>query len=224
MIIQFILEDSFFDCNLKIKDLQGERDYCINSTHKENMQFNYLDVEVYGTDFDLTIIPKVPDYQKDNKEQTKRLFDKFVKKAITKLFSISMDIMLQVGCTYKIKGLSDGDVVNLKCEQYVVDIFDRYDLLGLIPVVYAFYEVSHKGKRFELINAFGVNRKEVIKTVRGLLLVNFGLGLIFTYPIQIIRLKYLTKDRKVNKFLTKFNRMDDKRRQKLIDKQNKFLD
>lgn len=224
MIIQFILEDSCFDCNFRIRDLQGERDYYIRSAISENMQFNYLDIEVFGSDFDLSVIPIIPDYKKDiNNEKVKGLRDKLVKKASSKIFLTCIDMLLRIGCTYQIKGLSNGDVVNIKSKQYVFGIIDRYDLLGLLPMVYMFYEVSYGGKRFELKNAFGVNRKEVIKTARIILLMNFGINLIFTYPFQIIRVKHLTKNRKVNKILMMFNCMNDKQRQKLIDKQENFL-
>lgn len=49
-------------------------------------------------------------------------------------------------------------------------------------------------------------------------LADLGLLLIVTYPIQVGRVKRLTKDKTVEKRLRAFNVMSDEKRKKLLEK------
>ena len=44
-----------------------------------------------------------------------------------------------------------------------------------------------------------------------------------TYPIQMARVKYLTRNKKVKKVLTKFNNLSDVERQRFFEKQEKYM-
>ena len=55
------------------------------------------------------------------------------------------------------------------------------------------------------------------------MLIDFGLHLLFTYPIQIGRIKKLTSNRKVKRTLIKFNMLDKKEREKILNKKEEFM-
>lgn len=114
-------------------------------------------------------------------------------------------------------------ILNIRSQEYVFGTFDRFDLLELIPMAYMFYEISHSSSKFELIDAFETNRKDVIKYAKKITLINFGLHLIFTYPIQMGRVKHLTKNKKIFKTLYSFHNMSGAERQRIIDKKEKFF-
>ncbi len=153
--------------------------------------------------------------------------DKFVKKATKFLFSSLDKMILRVGCNYHLRGVQDGDRLDICLQGYAFGTFDRLDLLELIPMMYAFFEVSNFNERFKLMNAYETNRRDIVKTARTLALADiFGNGLLttfFTYPIQVCRIKRLSKNRKVRKVLTRFNNMNDFDRQKVLEKQEKFF-
>jgi hypothetical protein len=92
---------------------------------------------------------------------------------------------------------------------------------------YAFFEVSNFNNYFKLKKAYETNRKDVIKFAKSFALTDiFGtgfLGTLFTYPIQVGRIRYLTNNKKVFKTLYKFNNYTDDERQAFFEKLNKFL-
>ena len=75
---------------------------------------------------------------------------------------------------YKITGVQDGDRLDISLQNYVYGTFDRFDILELVPMCYVFYEVSSFNERFELVNAFEINRKDILKFARSLALLDVG--------------------------------------------------
>ena len=90
-------------------------------------------------------------------------------------------------------------------------------------MAYMFFEATYNGLLCECSDAFATNRKEVVSSAKKLMLIDFGLHLVFTYPIQVGRIKKLTSDKKVKSTLIKFNRLDEKERQKVLDKKEEFM-
>ena len=88
---------------------------------------------------------------------------------------------------------------------------------------YMFFEASHNGVLCKCSNAFPTNQKEVISCAKKLTLLDFGAHLFFTYPVQVGRIKKLTSDKKVRSTLTKFNRLSEQDRQKVLQKKEKFM-
>ena len=229
MKIYLVLKESIYDCKIKISDSQGERYYNISALCEEGMTSSSITAEVFDNEFDLTLIPIMPDVSPAlNELEENNWKDKLAKKVSKLLFDTIEKVILRVGCRYRIDQIQDGDSLDVALQTYVFGTFDRYNLLELFPVAYMFFEVFQANKRFNLITAFETNRKEVLRAARGITLAGaLGIGflftLIFVYPIQIGRVKRLTKNKKISKVLTKFNNLSDAERQRFLEKQEKFF-
>lgn len=229
MKISFALKESIYNCKVQITDLQGSRTYLIPAVSDDELSEQWITADIYGTEFDLTLIPMMPDIEPIFNELEERTWKDKLAIKVTKFLISSLDkIMLRVGCAYHIDKIQDGDRLDIALQTYAFGTFDRYNLLELFPVAYMFFEAFQGDKRFSLTTAFETNRKEVLKAARGITLAgSFGFGflltLIFVYPIQIGRVKWLTKRKKILKTLTKFNKLSDTEREKFLKKQEKFM-
>jgi hypothetical protein len=188
---------------------------------------SYVAVDVYGTEFDLALTPVMPAENSvlsgvdgDNWK------DKLLNKAGKALFSFAEKMMLRVECRYHIDNLQDGDRLEISLQKYVFGTFDRYDILELIPMMYMFFEVSNFNARYKPAEAVGVNRKEFIKFAKSYVLTYIpsnGIFAFITYPLQVGRIKRLSKNKKILKVLSKFHNMSEAERQKIIEKQEKMF-
>lgn len=229
MKITLVLKESIYDCKIKITDSKGSRYYYITALLDDETITPFVTADVFDNDFDLTLIPIMPDTKSMlNDFEDNNWKDKFAKKAAKVLFSSLEKAILRVGCTYRAKGIQDGDRLDINLQSYTFGTFDRYGLLELIPMMYIFFEASVFNKRFCLINTYETNRKDVLKFAKTLMLTGIlGNGLfvtMLTYPIQVGRVKRLTKNKRISKVLRKFNSLSDEDRQKFLDKQEKFFD
>lgn len=215
VLLQFF--ESIYNCQVTVKDASGERRYFADLFGVENDGENLLCIEVESGEFELTIEPTMVDY-KDAFSQMKisDWKDKLARKIGNTLFSAVDNMFLRVGCSYSLSGVKDGDTVSVYCQQYAFGNYDKLDLLELIPMAYMFFEVYFKDIRCELLNAFGLNGKEVISSSRKIALINFGIGLLTTYPIQVGRIKRLSSNRKIRKTLIRFNKMTEKKRKRYM--------
>lgn len=229
MKITIGLKESIYDCKVTITDSKGSRSYYISALCDDEKATPSLTAEIFDNQLDLTLIPIMPDVSPAlNELEENNWKDKLAKKASKLLFNTIGKVILRVGCRYRIDQIQDGDSLDVALQSYAFGIFDRYDLLELFPVAYMFFEVFQGTKRFKLITAFETNRKEVLKAARGITLAGaLGIGflftLIFVYPIQIGRVKRLTRNKKISKTLIKFNNLSDIKRQQFLDKQEKFF-
>ncbi len=228
MEISFILKNSIYDCKIQITDIQGVRYYLIPALNDNELLEQYITVDIYGNNFDLTLTPLIPDVNLVlNEFEENDWKDKIAKKATKVLFSSFDKMILRVGCSYHIQGLQNGDILDINLQNYTFGTFDRFDLLELIPMMYMFFEVSHFNNRFEPLDTFETNRKDVVKAAKILALTDiFGNGFfltLFTYPIQIGRIKRLSKNKKIFKVLSRFHNMNDDKRQKILNKKEKFF-
>ena len=229
MKITLVLKESIFDCKIKITDSKGSRYYYISTLFDDEATTPFVTAEVFDNDFDLTLIPIAPDTKSIlNEFEDNTWKDKFAKKAAKVLFSSLEKAILRVGCTYRAEGIQDGDRLDINIQSYTFGTFDRYGLLELLPMMYMFFEASVFNKRFCLIDSYETNRKDVLKVAKTLMLTGIlGNGLfvtMLTYPIQVGRVKRLTKNKRISKVLRKFNSLSDAERQKFLDKQEKFFD
>ena len=228
MKITFVLKESIYDCKLQITDLHGSHYYLLPAINDDKNPEQCIVADVYGSEFDLALIPLMPDtssvYQELEENNWK---DKLAKQA-SKLLLNSLDkTMLRVGCNYHISGLQDGDRLDISLQSYAFGTFDRFEILELIPMCYMFFEVSIFNNYHKLTDAFETNRKDVLKFARTIAFADvLGIGFfltLFTYPIQVGRIKHLTRNKKVLKTLTKFNNLSDTERQRFLEKQEKFF-
>jgi len=229
MKISLVLKESLYDCNIKITDSHGERYYYISALYEEGMPSSSVTAEVFDNDFSLSLIPIMTDTNAIfNEFEGDGWVDKLAKKA-SKLLLNSIDkIFLRVGCTYTVEGLQDGDRLNITLQSYIFGTYDRLNILELVPLCYMFFEVSNFNEYCKLADAYETNRKDVLKFAKTYAFADvLGNGLLltfFTYPIQVTRIKHLTRNRKIRKTLTKFNNLSDAQRQRFLEKQEKFFD
>ncbi len=221
MKVSLIISNSLYNCEVIIKDLFGSKNYTVNLQDKQS---DLLEIDIESSSFELTLVPKMVDYQfASSNMEIQNWKDKLAQKVGNALCSMLDKMLLRVGCTYIISGIKENDVIYVSGQEYVFGTFDKFDLFEFIPMAYMFFEVSCRGVLFECSNAFAINRKEVISSAKKLVCLDFGLHLIFTYPIQVGRIKKLTSRRKVNKTLIKFTKLNEKERQKVLDKKEKFM-
>lgn len=228
MKIIFSLKESIYDCKLKITDTQGDCYYLIRAPKDNDTPIEYITVDVCGTEFDLELIPLFPDVDSAlNEIDNKHWTDKFVKKAAKGLFESLEKMILRVGCNYHISKLQDGDRLDINLQCYTFGTFDRYNILEMIPMMYMFFDVCHFNKRFTTTKAFETNRKDVLKSAKIWALSDgFVNGLflgLLTYPIQVGRIRHLSKNKKINKVIHKLCHMSEIERQKIFAKQEEFF-
>ena len=219
MKISLILKESIYDCKIKITDSKGERFYYISALGEEEKDPAPILLDVFDNEFSISLIPTIGDKTAMlNEFETNNWKDKLIKKVGSFLLDTFDRMPLHVGCDYHIVGLQDGDHLDITLQCYVFGTFDRLEILELIPVMYCFFEPSNSDKLYRLTNAYGINRKDVLKFVRSLAFLS-----LFTYPMQMARVKYLTRNKKVKKLLTKFNNLSDVERQRFFEKQEKYM-
>jgi len=228
MKITFVLKESIYDCKIKITDSKGSRCYYISALCDDEKTIAPITAEVFDNAFDLTLIPAMPDVNPALNELEENTWkDKLAKKATKVLFSSLEKAILRVGCTYRIEQVQDGDCLEINLQTYTFGTFDRFDLLELIPMMYMFFEVSSSDKLLKLKEAYETNRKDVLKFAKTFALTDIlGNGLfvtLFTYPIQVSRMKRLTKNKKIARTLIKFNNLSDIERQRFLEKQERFF-
>lgn len=221
MRLSLDFSNSPYDCEVIIKDTSEIHNYVVNLSDKQS---DSLEIDVESSNFELTLIPKMPDYKSafsDMEIQNSK--DRLAQKIGNTLCSVFDKMLLRVGCTYIISNTKDDDVIRIQCQEYIFGTFDKFDLFELVPMAYMFFEASCDGDLCKCSDAFAMNRKDVVSSAKKLVLIDFGLHLLFTYPIQIGRIKKLTSDRKVKKTLVKFNTLDKKEREKFLSAQEQFI-
>ena len=213
-----------YNCEVIIKDTVGTRNYDVNLVAVAPDSHHVVEIDVENDNFELTVIPKMADYESAWADMDIQNWkEKLAQKAINALLSALDKMMLRVGCTYVISEVKEHDVIYLTPQEYLFGTFDKFDLFELIPMAYMFFETSYNGALCKCSNAFPTNRKEVVSCAKKLSLLDFGLHLILTYPIQVGRIKKLTSNKKVKRTLIKFNRLNEQERRKILDKKEKFM-
>ncbi len=229
MKISLVLKESIYDCKIKISDSHGERYYYISALCEEGMTSSSITAEVFDNAFSLSLVPITSDVKSVlNKIEENDWKDKLAKKTTGFLMNFLDKILLRVGCNYHIEGLQDGDRLDITLQSYAFGTFDRFDILGLAPICYVFFEVANFNKYYKLVDAYETNRKDVLKFAKTFAFAEvLGNGIfltLFTYPIQACRVKRLTKNKRISKVLTKFNNLSNAERKRFLEKQEKFFD
>ena len=202
MKITLVLKESIYDCKIKISDSHGERYYYISAFCEEEINSSSITAEVFDNEFSLSLIPITADVKSAlNEIEENDWKDKLVKKATGFLMNSLDKMILRVGCNYHIKGLQDGDRLDITLQNYVFGTFDKFDILELVPICYMFFEVANFNEYYKLTDAYETNRKDVLKFAKTFAFADvLGNGFfltLFTYPIQVSRVKHLTKNKNV---------------------------
>ena len=221
MKLSLFFSNSLYNCEAIIKDISGIKKYVTNFEEKQS---DFLEIDVESSSFELTVIPKMPDYKSAFLDmEVQNWKDRLAQKVGNALCSTLDKMLLRVGCTYMISDTKENDIICICGQEYIFGTFDKFDLFELVPMAYMFFEASCNGDLCKCSDAFALNRKEVISSAKKLILIDFGLHLLFTYPIQIGRIKKLTSDKKIKRTLIKFNTLDKKEREKILNKKEEFM-
>ncbi len=228
MKISFVLKDSIYDCKIKIIDSCGERYYYISALCEQGVSSS-ITIDVFDNEFSLSLIPIIADVKSIlNEVEEYSWKDKFAKKATGFLMNSMNKTFLRVGCTYHITDLQENDCLDITLQNYTFGSFNRFDILELFPVSYMFFEVSKFNEYYKLTEAYETNRKDILRFAKTFAFTDaLGDGfflMLFTYPIQVSRVKYLTKNKKISKTLTNFNNLSVAERQRFLEKREKFFD
>ena len=221
MKLSLFFSNSLYNCEVIVQDTSGIKKYV---TNVEDKQSDFLEIDVESSSFELTVIPKMPDYKSAFSDmEVQNWKDRLAQKVGNALCSTLDKMLLRVGCTYMISDTKENDIICICGQEYIFGTFDKFDLFELVPMAYMFFEASCNGDLCKCSDAFAMNRKEVISSAKKLILIDFGLHLLFTYPIQVGRIKKLTSDRKVKRTLIKFSILDKKEREKILNKKEEFM-
>lgn len=228
MQIKFVLTESIYDCKIKITDSRGSRYYYISALCEEGAEPPFAVAEVFDGDFSLSLIPMMANTKAMmNEFDTNNWKEKLAQKAAGLILKSLEKIILHVGCSYHMVDVQDGDCLEIRFQTYAFGSFDRWELLALVPMCYAFFEVFGRKERYKLTDAFETNRKAVLKFTRTVLLMDsvfMGFFLLpITYFFQMSRTKRLTKNKKILKTLTKFNNLSAAERERFLEKQEEFF-
>ena len=216
--------ESLYNCDVIITDAKGTQSFFVDLSDNSNASSGCFGVEVFDGDFVLTVIPRMADYRSFFEDvETVGWKGKLANKLGKVLLSSIDKMFLRVGCKYRMTGMTDGDILSIYAQEDFPGMFDKFNLLDLIPMAYMFYEVSCNGRRCALIDAFETNRKEVIGYAKKLAFAGLDLELVLTYPFQVGRIKRLTSNKIVRRKLMKFNQMNEEQRQKYMAKKEKFM-
>ena len=231
MRLEFNLQNSGL-CKITINDSGYIRHFFLNS--EENT--TKAEMDIYGNSFDLTIIPMQPDLMKDFDEieevDRNTLKGKILYKIASKAANFAKDIFFCVECTYHIENFCDGDVINITSLVYSYRSNDFSHTLWLLspempdavfPVGYMFYDVLLNSDRIEPKNTHCINRKATIKQARKFVIAGSAIFLqVISYPIQMLRIRYLSREKKIFSSLLKFSKMKEDKRWKFIGDEDFF--
>lgn len=228
--LNFVLNEAGY-CKIKVTDLNGQRCFFMNSEEKASV----FEVDICGDRFDLTVTPIAPDLLKDLDEieefERNTFKGKILYKTASSLASFASDMFFYVECTYHVEDFRDGDTLNINMTVFSYPSNDFLksplwwltDIWDLFPVMYMLYEVSLDSKRIEPVNTLCIDRKKTIKNVRKFIIFNSAfLETIIDYPINMMRVRYLSREKKIFSSLLKFSKMDEEKRWKYIGDKDFF--
>ena len=227
--VQIVFDYAPYDCRVEIEDMLGRRELTFPlATITEEEDLRML-LDVYGDAFTMTLTPLASDFKplKDDIKETMKngWKEKLLGGIANVALSAISQVILRLACTYRI-ALPPPDItpngitpVSFKAEMQGY-VKAGGELMELLPVVYGYFEATLDGIVPPLEKARGVNRREVLRLARISGLLN-GLTAIIMYPLEVGRAKRLTKDKKVNRTMTKFYRLPPEKREKIREKQMK---
>lgn len=214
---------NLLDCLVQVSDERGTRQYLID---RATQPTDPLYIDVYGESCSLTLTPQTSPTANRTFESGETVgWMKKLEKATGNLIASLSDLLtLRVACTYQADGLQEGDRLHIELQDYTKGgTIALY--ADLMPLFCVFFEVSQFNERFPLVDAHGVNRKQVIRSARVYALVEAhgDIAYLFAYPLIVGNIKRWSRDKQVRKTLMEFNRMDEIERQRVVEKQERWL-
>ena len=97
MKVSLIISSSLYNCEVIVKDRLESKNYIVNL---EDKQSDLLEIDVESANFELTLIPRMADYQSAFLDmEIQNWKDKLAQKVGNALCSMLDKTLLRVGCT-----------------------------------------------------------------------------------------------------------------------------
>ena len=237
MKITFHLNDtSLYNCTLHIRDARGARAYAMNSlTAVGTPSVTTITVEVTGDSVEIVTLPRLSPSIEEGARQVQgdtvlgTIALKALGKAACSFFKAGF---LQCAVTYLLplrerigRDVGGSDAIHLHLTERFYCSTPEWmsELLDLYPLTYVFFELSEGDTPFLPAALRDLNRLELIRLTRKLVLAQCAGGALLLHPVLMSRIKRLSKSRVVLRKLKKLYRLPPEEREKIFDDWNEPL-
>ena len=119
MKLSLFFSNSLYNCEAIIKDISGIKKYVTNFEEKQS---DFLEIDVESSSFELTVIPKMPDYKSAFLDmEVQNWKDRLAQKVGNALCSTLDKMLLRVGCTYMISDTKENDIICICGQEYILE-------------------------------------------------------------------------------------------------------
>jgi hypothetical protein len=237
MKITFHLQDTaLYNCTLHIRDARGARAYHMNTlTATGTPAVPTLTVEVTGDSVEIVTLPRLSPSIEEGARQAQgdtvlgTIALKALGKAACSFFKAGF---LQTAITYRLPlrerigtDVGGSDAVHLHLTERFFCPTPEWmtEVLDLYPLTYAFFELCEGDSPFLPASLRDLNRLELLRLTRKLILLQCAGETILLYPFLMSRIKRLSKSRVVLRKLKKLYRLPPEERVKIFDDWNNPL-
>ena len=224
---------NLYNCTLHVRDARGARAYHMNTlTAVGTPSVDTITVEVTGEVVEIVTLPKLPAALVEEVKQAKgdTLPETIALRALGKVAcAVSKAGFLQSAVTYRLPlrerigqdvGGSDAIHLHLAERFYCSTPEWMSELLDLYPLTYVFFELSERlsegDSPFPPAALRDLNRLELIRLTRKLVLAQCAGGALLLHPVLMSRIKRLSKNRVVLRKLKKLYRLPPEEREKVF--------
>ncbi|MBQ8753118.1 MAG: hypothetical protein IJZ13_08460 [Clostridia bacterium] len=220
MTVLFRLCQSSTACRLHITDAAGKRVVFLAMDFLAPTDACYS-VELYGDSAEITAVPiayAAPQAGAGVKGWLKMQGRRW-------LAALENAVCFQVGCSYRLDSLQEREEILLKEQTYACTSYTADLVFDLVPVDYLFFEAVRHGKRQTPTAARCTNKRSALKASRTAALLSAsdgGFGCLSfllclpIFPLQMLRVRFLTRNRRMFRTLARFHRMSEVERQKVL--------
>ena len=220
---------NLYNCTLHVRDARGARAYQMNTlTAVGTPSVDTITVEVTGEVVEIVTLPKLPAALMEEVKQAKgdTLLETVALRAMGKVAcAFAKAGFLQNAVTYRLPlrerigqdvGGSDAIHLHLTERFYCSTPEWMSELLELYPLTYVFFELSEGDSPFPPAALRDLNRLELIRLTRKLVLAQCAGGALLLHPVLMSRIKRLSKSRVVLRKLKKLYRLPPEEREKVF--------
>ena len=245
MKLTFHLNDtSLYNCTLHIRDARGARAYQMNTlTAVGTPAVTTITVEVTGDSVEIVTLPRLSPSLAEEAKSLKgdTMLETIALRALGKTaYAFSKAGFLQNAITYRLPlrerigtDVGGSDAIHLHLTERFFCPTPEWmtEVLDLYPLTYAFFELSERLSEglSEGDNPYtpaalrDLNRLELLRLTRKLILLQCAGETILLYPFLMSRIKRLSRSRVVLRKLKKLYRLPPEERAKLFDDWNNPL-
>ncbi len=230
MKLTFHLNDTaLYNCTLHVRDARGARAYQMNTlTTVGTPAVTTITVEVTGDSVEIVTLPKLSPSLAEEAKSLKgdTMLETITLKAMGKLAcAFSKAGFLQNAITYRLPlrerigtDVGGSDAIHLHLTERFFCPTPEWmtEVLDLYPLTYVFFELSEGDTPFPPAALRDLNRLELIRLTRKLVLAQCAGGALLLHPVLMSRIKRLSKSRVVLRKLKKLYRLLPEEREKVF--------